>query len=66
MQRSSQRLLNAEQMFSSQLITFMLCLDAVHADVLTTASPGGRAGDSLCPGNGGGVVEGAGVVEEAG
>lgn len=26
MQRSSQRLLNAEQMFSSQLIKFMLCL----------------------------------------
>lgn len=26
MQRSSQRLLNVEQMFSSQLIKFMLCL----------------------------------------
>lgn len=47
MQRSSQGLLNVAQMFSSQLIRFILCL--MHVRHPNLASPGGRAAVSWCP-----------------
>lgn len=47
MQRSSLGLLNVAQMFSSQLIRFILCL--MHVRHPNLASPRGRAAVSWCP-----------------